>query len=558
MHAAGDAITVTLENNRQVQCLPGTLVRDLLPGRTSKDSLHYVGALVNNDVVSLSYALEVDSQVTFLTMADSHGWRIYRSSLAFLLTKTVHDVFPDATLYIEHSLGTGFYCNFEIAGQAGITEEQLGRLDAKMRELIAADLPIERRKFFFADAIKYFEEHQYRDKYNLLRFSNPPKIVVHWCDGFMDLAHGPLADRTGSIPHYQLVPYPPGFVLQLPDRESAPAMPAFERQPHLFQIFREYKEWGRILGIRTVGDLNQIIAKGEIGEIIKIAEAFHEKKLAAIADHIRAFKDRIKWVLIAGPSSAGKTTFAKRLAVQLRVNGLQPLTISVDDYFVNREDTPLDADGHYDFENIQTIDLDLFNRHIRDLDEGREVELPHFNFSKGLREFRGEKLQITGDQLVLVEGIHSLNPRLTEALPAEHKFKIYISALTQINLDFNNRVSTTDNRLLRRLVRDHRYRGNTALTTLQMWPGVRRGEKQWVFPYQQEADVAFNSALDYELAVLKPLAEPLLAEVKPYDAQYADARRLQAFLASFISAPSSAVPPTSILREFIGQSGFRY
>lgn len=551
-------VMVTLEGGQQRRCPPGTPVRELLPARTSSEGMPYLGALVNNDVVSLSYPLEVDSEVRFLTIADSHGWRIYRSSLAFLLTKAVHDLFPNATLYVEHSLGSGFYCNFEIGGRPGITPEQLLRIEARLRELVAADLPIVRRKFFFADAIRYFEQHGYRDKSNLLRFRNPPKVVVYWCDGFMDLAHGPLADRTGVLAHFALIPYPPGFVLQMPDRENAPTLPPLEEQPQLFQIFKEYKEWGRILGIRTVGDLNQIIARGEFAELVRIAEALHEKKLAQIADHICARRDRIKWVLIAGPSSAGKTTFAKRLAVHLRVNGLRPVTISVDNYFVDRDRTPRDEEGHYDFENLETIDLKLFNEHILALDQGREVELPHFNFARGVREYRGEKLRIEEDQLVLVEGIHSLNPRLTQALPAEHKFRVYTSALTQLNLDFNNRVSTTDNRLLRRLVRDHRYRGNTARDTLEMWPRVRRGEKTWVFPYQQEADVAFNSALDYELAVLKPLAEPLLAEVKPYDRPYADARRLQAFLESFLSAPDTFVPPTSILREFIGESQFRY
>jgi len=304
--------------------------------------------------------------------------------------------------------------------------------------------------------------------------------------------------------------------------------------------------------------MNEIIASREIGDFIKIAEAFHEKKIAQLADHVFAHRDRIKWVLIAGPSSSGKTTFTKRLAVQLRVNGVRLVTISVDDYFVDREQTPRDEHGEPDFENIETIDLALLNDHLEKLDNGEEVELPHFNFEKGAREWKGKKLRIAADEMVLLEGIHALNPRLTFAVPATHKFRIYISALTQLNLDYNNRISTTDNRLLRRMLRDNTFRGNSALTTLSMWPSVRRGEKKWIFPFQQEADVAFNSALDYELAVLKPLVEPLLVEVKPHHPQYAEARRLMEFLSSFIAVSDRLVPPTSLLREFIGRSSFRY
>jgi uridine kinase len=355
-----------------------------------------------------------------------------------------------------------------------------------------------------------------------------------------------------------LIPYPPGFVLQIPSQDNPKELPPFEPQPQLFQIFKEHKEWGRILGVNTVGRLNEIIANKEIGDFIRIAEAFHEKKIAEIADHIYEHREHIKWALIAGPSSSGKTTFAKRLAVQLRVNGLRPVTISVDNYFVNREQTPLDETGKPDFENIETVDLPLFNEHLMRLDKGEEVEMPSFNFEKGCRSDRCEKLRIEADQIVLVEGIHGLNPRLTQALPTSRKLRIYISALTQLNLDSNNRISTTDNRLVRRMVRDNNFRGNSALATLTMWPSVRRGEKTWIFPYQQEADIAFNSALDYELAVLKPFVEPLLVEVKPYHPQYAEARRLLEFLSSFLAVSDHLVPPTSILREFIGRSSFRY
>lgn len=553
-------ITITFDDGRTVGIPSNTTIEQLLAGEKApaEGGLEILGALVNNDVVSLTYPLEVDSSVKLLTLADPHGWHIYRRSASFLLAKAVRELYPAARFSIEHSLGTGFYCNFEMDGQAGITEEQIAALDALMRELVERDIGIERRKIAFADAVKQFESEGQIDKYNLLRFRNPPKIVIYECDGFSDLAHGPIACQTGVLKYFKLISYPPGFVIQFPERDNAPELAPFERQPHLFQIFREHKEWGRILGVQTVGQLNTFVVGGEIEEFIKIAEAFHEKKIAQVADVIASRKSEVKCILIAGPSSSGKTTFSKRLAVQLRVNGLQPVTISMDDYFVDRDRSPRGPDGQPDFEHIETIDLKLFNEHLRALNNGDEVELPKFDFASGTRTYKGHTLKLDEDQLLIIEGIHGLNPRLTEGLPAHEKFKIYISALTQLNLDYNNRISTTDNRLIRRMVRDHQFRGNSALATLQMWPSVRSGEKKWIFPFQQEADIAFNSALDYELAVLKTLVEPLLFEVKPYHAQYAEARRLLDFLKSFLTIPVDLIPATSILREFVGDSSFRY
>ena len=558
MNTNPNTITITLADGKQIHCAAGTSAHDILSQRRSPDGIDYLGALVNNDLVSLSYPLEVDSNVTLLTRGDPHGFQIYRSSVCFLLAKTLKELFPDARFAVEHSLGTGFFCSFEMNGKAGISEKQLQSIDRHMRAMIERDIPIERRNIAFTEAVRRFEQEKQWDKYNLLRFRNPPKIATYWCENFSDLAHIPLAASTGVLTLFKLILYPPGFVLQIPERENPKVLPPFEPQPHLFQIFKEHKEWGRNLGVNTVGRLNEIIANREISDFIKIAEAFHEKKVAQIADRIYERWDQIRWTLIAGPSSAGKTTFVKRLAVQLRVNGLRPVALSVDNYFVNREQTPVDENNKPDFENIETVDLELFNDHLMRLEKGEEIELPSFNFEKGRREYRGEKLRIEPDQIVLIEGIHGLNPRLTKAVTPAHKLRVYISALTQLNLDSHNRISTTDNRLVRRLVRDNNYRGNSALATLNMWPGVLRGEKKWIFPYQQEADLAFNSALDYELAVLKPFVEPLLAEVKPYHPQYAEARRLLAFLSSFLSISDHWVPPTSILREFIGQSSFRY
>jgi uridine kinase len=405
--------------------------------------------------------------------------------------------------------------------------------------------------------VRRFERQRQHDKLGLLQFHNPPNVTMYHCEGFSDLAYGPMAASTGALAYFKLIHYPPGLILQLPAK-GKPTTPApFKDQPQLFQIFQEHREWGRILGVHTLGRLNEVISNGEISDFIKISEALHEKKIALIADKIAAAA-KAKIILVSGPSSAGKTTFSKRLMIQLRVNGLRPATISLDDYFHNRDKTPRDAAGNYDFEHIEAIDIPLFNRHLLDLIAGKEVELPYFNFQTKRREYRGNKLKIEKDQIVIIEGIHGLNPRLTHMIPAPRKMKIYVSAMTQLSVDTNTRISTTDNRLIRRLVRDNTFRGNRALTTLRVWPSVRRGEQVWVFPYQGEADVSFNSALDYELAVLKPMVEPLLMQVKPSEPEYAEARRLTAFLLHFLEIPDREVPRTSILREYIGRSGFHY
>ncbi|MGQ9662317.1 MAG: nucleoside kinase [Kiritimatiellia bacterium] len=549
---------VSLDGGQPFPCASGTEVGSLAPGPFSAEGLPYIGALVNNDVSSLSYPLTVNSEVRFLTMADPHGCRIYCRSLCFLLAKVVKEFYPQAQFSVEHSMGPGIYCSFHHPDGCGITQAELVRLENELRAIVARDLPIQRKKIAYMDAVRELEHTRQFDDLNLLRYRNPPRVVLHSCDGFNDLAHGPLAVRTGVLDRFRLIHYPPGFILQLPEPDKPQEIPPFEDQPHLFQIFQEHKEWGRILGVATVGQLNQIIAEGKIESFIWTAEALHEKKIAKIADEIALRSNRVRVVLIAGPSSAGKTTFAKRLTTQLRVNGLRPVTISTDDYFVGEAETPRDEDGKPDYEHIEAVDISLFNQHLAALIDGKEVSVPRFNFEKKVREYTGRKLKIERDQIIIVEGIHGLNPRLTHMLPRETTFRIYVSALTQLNLDSRNRISTTDNRLLRRLVRDRKFRGHSALQTLQLWPSVRRGENRWVFPFQREADATFNSALDYELAVLKPLAEPLLMEIKPCHPEYAEARRLSEFLLNFLPVPDWPVPRTSILREYIGGSGFRY
>jgi uridine kinase len=366
-----------------------------------------------------------------------------------------------------------------------------------------------------------------------------------------------LAPSTGTLSHFKLVSYAQGLVLSFPKwQDGEVRFSQFFKQPHLPKIFEEHKHWGRTLGITCIADLNQAVAEQRLESIIHLCEVLQEKKLGQIADQISNAKSRPKFVLIAGPSSSGKTTFSKRLEIHLRVNGLKAVRLEVDNYFKNRDHTPRDANGRFDFEHIEAVDLEMFNAHLVALEAGEEVEIPTFNFQQGLKEFRGNKLKLNGGQIVILEGIHCLNPRLTEHIADEHKFKIYVSALTQLTLDNNNRISTTDLRLLRRMVRDHRTRGNSALKTLEMWRGVRSGELQWIFPFQKEADAAFNSALDYEPAILKGYVSQLLAEVKPSAPEYADARRLLGFLEVVNSASAEHVPPTSLIREFIGGSAF--
>jgi uridine kinase len=553
------SLKVTIEG-KQRQIEAGSSVSVLLPeSGAHANGLPIIAAIVDNDIASLSYPITVDCHVQFLTMAEPHGWRVYRNSLCYLLGKAVHDLYPGAEFSVEHSFGLGLYCTFhEDAGAEGISEEQITKISERMKELVAADLPIERRKVAYADASEAFEASGQTDTLSLLSHRNPPHIVLHWCDGFTDLAHGPLVNRTAVLDKFQLIPYKPGFVLHLPDRRDPTTVPEFEDQPHLFHIFQEHKQWGRILEVNTAGKLNEIIANGEIGDFIRINEALHEKKIATIADQIAQARDRVKIILIAGPSSAGKTTFAKRLTTQLRVNGIRPVVLGTDDYFVGPDKNPVDENGKPDFEHIESVDIELFNKDLLALVKGKTIEVPTFNFAEKKREYNGRELSIGDDEVVIIEGIHGLNPRLTEFVPEEVEFRIYISALTQLSLDSNNRISTTDNRLMRRIVRDYRFRGHSALYSLQLWPSVRKGEKKWIFPFQKKADATFNSALDYELAVIKTFVEPLLGKIKPDQPEYAEARRLSEFLLNFRPASVSDVPSNSILREYIGGSDFHY
>lgn len=535
-----------------------TAVREVLTDSADPaNGLPYLGALVNNDVCSLDFPLAMNCEVIPFTFQDRHGSRVYRRTLAFLLAKVVTRCFPLAKFSIEHSLGDAYYCSFQINGNPGIRESERQEIADCLEELVKQHLPIQRRAVSYAEAEEQLQEQGMTDKLNLLQYRNPPMVTVYQCGEFTDAGLGILAGNTGDVPCFKILAYDPGFVIQFPKWHAASQtlhLPEFERQPHLFQVIQEYKKWGSVIGVNTVGDLNRLVAEKKERDYIRISETRHEKHLGDIADRIARHHDKLKWILIAGPSSAGKTTSSKRLMVHLQVNGLRPVRMELDNYFRGRALTPKHPDGSYDFEHIDTIDLELLNDHLQKLDRGEEIELPTFNFLKGEPEYLGNRMKLEEDQVVVIEGIHALNPRLTDQIPATHKFRIYINAITQLKLDNHHRLSTTDLRLIRRIVRDFNHRGHDARQTLRMWPSVRHGEKRWIFPFQKEADMTFNSSLDYELAVIKPFAEPLLHAVKPTDNVYGEARRLQDFLEMVVGTSAELVPPHSLLREFIGGS----
>lgn len=549
-------ITIQLFTEKIKKLPINSPVRNALDGTTDPvTKLPYLGAMVNNDVCSMDYPLGMNCEIEPFTFLDRHGSRIYRRTLSFLLAKAVKACFPDAVFSIEHSLGDAYYCSFRMNGNTGIRQSELKKIEGRLRQFIRNDLPIQRRSISYADAENYLMEQSSQDKLNLLQYRNPPMITLYECDGFADAGLGVLAPGTGSVPAFDLLEYEPGFVIQFPQwntEDKKMVLPIFERQPHLFKVFQEHKKWGNVIGVNTVGDLNKLAATLDMRDFIRISETRHEKHLGDIAEEIANHHDQLKWILIAGPSAAGKTTSSKRLMVHLQVNGLRPVRLELDNYFKERSVTPKHPDGSYDFEHLDTIDLELLNDHLEKLDKGEEIELPTFNFCKGRSEYLGTRMKLAGNEVVVIEGIHALNPKLTAHLPAAHKYRIYINALTQLKLDNHNRLSTTDLRLIRRMVRDFSHRGHDARQTLEMWPSVRSGEKRWIFPFQKEADITFNSSLDYELSVLKPFVEPLLHSVKPTHSVYGEARRLQDFLALIVGASPDHVPPHSLLREFVG------
>ncbi len=556
-----ESIRITLPSGKATEVPVRTrtgevIIREKLDAATDGKGSPVVATLINNELTSLSYRLEVNAALVPVTLDTPEGMMIYRRSLCFLLAIAARNTLPGRRLIIGHSLGDGYFYHFEDSPEL-TGEEKLGLL-AEMRRLVAEDLPIQRKVISYNEALSYFQKNNMPDTELLLQSRNESKIPVYACGEFMDLSHGPLMPRTGLITVFDIIAHPPGFILRYPSSRDPRALQPYKDIPLLFAIYQEYKNWGRMIEINSVGRLNQESRTKKIRDFIWVAEALHNKKIAEIADRIGECRDQVKVILIAGPSSSGKTTFAKKLTVQLTVMGLRPVAISLDNYFVPRDQTPRDENGDFDFENIRAIDIGLLNDNLLGLFRGDEVRLPEFDFRRGDRTFDGSPVKLPDRGVVIMEGIHGLNDDLTPKIPAEQKYRIYVSALTQLNLDDHNRIPTTDNRLIRRLVRDYQFRGHSALETLEMWPSVRRGEDRNIFPYQDSADSAFNSALDYELGVLKSFAEPLLHDVKPNNRVYHEALRLLSFLHNFMPIPSHYVPDQSILREFIGGSAFKY
>lgn len=514
-----------------------------------------VAARVNNKLRELTYHLSENSEVNFVSITSLDGVRIYQRSLSFVFIRAAMELFKDIHVRVEHSLSGGLFCEFDY--ERKLLTEDIEKIRKRMIEIVEADEPFYKEAVKKEDAKAIFEKFNMQSKIHLLEYREHETINLYTCGWLQNYFYGYMVPSTGYLKVFDLQPYDDGVILRHPNKTHPFDLPEFEEHPKLAQIFREAERWGEIVEIDYVAKLNDNIKHGKYFNAIKIAEALHEKKVAQIADQITESGKRL--VLIAGPSSSGKTTFANRLMIQLQVNGLKPVTVSIDDYFVDRTKTPLDEDGNYDFESVDAVDTAQFNIDLEKLLAGEEVELPTFNFQKGEREYTGHKLQIRPDQPIIIEGIHGLNEKLTVSIPKKDKFKIYISALTQLNIDDHNRIPTTDVRLLRRIVRDNNYRGHNAQRTIDMWPSVRRGEGRNIFPYQEEADAMFNSALIYELAVLKKHAEPLLEAIGEDEPEYVEAKRLLKFLSYFESIQNdNLIPYSSILKEFIGGSGFRH
>ncbi|MCL2705615.1 MAG: nucleoside kinase [Spirochaetaceae bacterium] len=552
-------LNVTLPSGKVVTVPYGTQVESILNNaefKSTKEST--VGVFLNNELVSLNFRIVINCEIKPVDITTFDGNRIYRDSLCFLLTKSTKKLFPERRLVISNSLSASYYYYFEDFSE--VSEKEVEAIEKTMRDDVKKDISIIREFVSYKEALDYFSEHNnWKDTYLLLKHLNSSSIVLHTCEDYQDIAHTPLVPHTGFLKYFEVKKYSNGFLLRYPDREQPDFIRPFKDIPVLAKTYQEYKAWGKIQSFSSVGELNEHIAAGRAEDTIWMAEALHDKKIAQIADQIAEKRNKVKIVLIAGPSSSGKTTFAKKLSIQLRVVGFNPIALSLDDYYLDREKTPRDENGNYDFESIDAIDLELFNQNLLDLFKGNEVIIPYFDFKTGKRDFsKGHKIKMNSKTLLVIEGIHGLNEKLTSKIDPEYKHKIYISALTQLKLDDHNRIPTTDNRLLRRMVRDFQFRGYSAIDTLSRWPSVRKGEKRNIFPFQEYADSVFNSALDYELAVLRTFAQPILKTVKPDHELYSEAKRLERFLSNFNNIPVRLVPRTSLLREFIGDSDFKY
>jgi uridine kinase len=555
-----DTAQVWFEDGRVFEGPVGTPLEQFIRVAGSDPQAPTVAALIDDELRELTYRVEKDIEVTPITMAHSDGFRIYRRSLSFLLVTAVHELFPDVSVYIDHSLTFGgYFC--EVQGREPFTAEEMAQIEARMWEIVAADEPIRKERVPLNEAIALFEARGDDDKVRLLSRRRKDYLALYQLRGFRDYFHCYMIPSTGYLSVFALQVYPPGFILRFPRSDPPMFLHPVVDYPKLVGVFREYGEWLALMGVPDVGALNETIAGERVREVVLVSEALHEQRVARIAEGIAERQEnaagakdgRVRLVLIAGPSASGKTTFSKRLSIQLLANELRPFPLEMDNYFVDRDKTPRDERGAFDFEALGALDVALFNDHLLRLLDGQEVTLPHYNFKTGQREV-GQTVRLRPDHVILVEGIHGLNPDLVPHIPPEVTYRIYVSALTQLNIDKYNRVPTTDTRLVRRIVRDAAQRGYTAQQTIDRWESVRQGEKRWIFPFQEHADVMFNSALVYELAVLKQLAEPLLLQVERGRRAFVEAKRLLAFLDWFEPLAPDLVPDNSILREFVGGS----
>jgi len=545
-------IIITLKGN-SYQLPLGLSIAEALKVDSSLTSSPILAAIVNNSLRELNYPLNGDAIIEPLGMNNEEGLRIYRRSLLLLMIKAIHDLYPSANVIVHHTLSNGLFC--EIRKIGSIEAEHIAAIKQQMWVYINQQSPIIKHTMTSEAAIALFRKTGQLDKVRLLKYRHQPEVHVYELEGYLDYFYGYMVPNTQLLTVFELLPYRGGLLMQTPEPETPDCIKPYQPLPKLGEIFAESEYWAEVLEVSDVGQLNELVATGQGQEIMRVAEALHEKKVAQIADQ---FCSRLeaRIILISGPSSSGKTTFAQRLSVQLRVNGLKPVSISLDNYFVNREDTPLDENGDYDFEALEAVDLDLFNQHLLLLMAGEAVEMPVFNFHTGQREYNGQTLKVTNEQPIIIEGIHGMNDRLTAQIAAAKKFKIYVSALTQLNLDNHNRIPTTDARILRRMVRDCEHRGHSPSATINRWPSVRRGENKNIFPYQEQADTMFNSSLVYELAVLKPFVQPLLEHISPDTPEYITAHRLLKFIDYFLPMSTDEIPPNSIIREFVGGTCF--
>ena len=531
----------------------GTTVRELLKDEIQKAKCKVIACKFNNEIKSLNYKIESNGKLELIDLEDKDGMRVYQRGLVYLISKAFNEVYPGALMTINYQLSNAMFCTVD---NLEITQEVIKNVDKRVKEIIEKDLPIEKRFMTKEEAIKFYEKEKTLKGKLQLDLEGKKEVTLYYCENYYNYFYGVLPITTGFVESYEISKYHNGFLIRYPNKENPYQLSEFNDTPKLFQTLEEYENVHKILNINTLYKLNKIIKEGKIEEYILLDEALHEKKIATIADNI-AKDNNIKLIAIAGPSSSGKTTFAKRLELQLKINGIKPVTISVDNYFVEREATPLDEDGNYDFESINAIDTELLNSDLLKLLNGEEIEAPTFNFHTGHKEYKGNKMKLAPDEVLIMEGIHCLNDELTYLIPKTQKYKIYISALTVLNIDYYNRISTTDTRLIRRIVRDHQFRGYNAEHTLDMWPSVNRGEFKNIFKFQEEADVMFNSSLIYELSVLKKYAVPLLKEINNASPLYSEAKKLLSMLSYFEDIPDEAVPSQSLLREFIGGSIFK-